>query len=337
MIRRYLTVPTAALALAAATALALAGCASPGSSSGEAGSTDASASGTSAVCDPIPDQQLVVLADDQHLQTVDNIVPAANAAAVARDGQILTLLDTVSAALTTDKLIALNKAVDVDRATSTQAAKDFVEAEGLAATSTSGSGPIVVGAANFSESATLAAVYAEVLRSAGYAVTVQSLDAREVYLPALENGQLTVFPEYVGTLTEFLNKEVNGPNAEPKASGDLDTTMSALTELGAKQGLAFGTPSPAQDQNAYAVTKAFADEHGVSTLSELAATCGGLILGAGPECTERPFCQPGLKETYGLDFASFVALDSGGPLTKTALQQGQITLGLVFSSDGQLG
>jgi osmoprotectant transport system substrate-binding protein len=199
MIRRYLTVPTAALALAAATALTLAGCASPGSSSGEAGSTDASASGTAAVCDPIPDQQLVVLADDQHLQTVDNIVPAANAAAVARDGQILTLLDTVSAALTTDKLIALNKAVDVDRATSTQAAKDFVEAEGLAATSTSGSGPIVVGAANFSESATLAAVYAEVLRSAGYAVTVQSLDAREVYLPALENGQLTVFPEYVGT------------------------------------------------------------------------------------------------------------------------------------------
>ena len=99
----------------------------------------------------------------------------------------------------------------------------------------------------------------------------------------------------------------------------------------------FGKPSAAQDQNAFAVTKAFADKHGVKTLSDLAEACGsGLVLGGPPECPERPFCQPGLEETYGLAFGSFSSLDAGGPLTKTALKQGKVTVGLVFSSDAAL-
>jgi osmoprotectant transport system substrate-binding protein len=60
------------------------------------------------------------------------------------------------------------------------------------------------------------------------------------------------------------------------------------------------------------------------------------VLGGPPECPERPFCQPGLEETYGLEIGEFVSLDAGGPLTKTALQQGNIALGLVFSSDAAL-
>ncbi|MHA7132513.1 glycine betaine ABC transporter substrate-binding protein [Oerskovia turbata] len=331
---------TALRSLTASTLLvvALAACGQAGSSG-----TEASGSGTStasgAVCEPVAGKELVVLEDDQHLQTVDNIIPAANAAAVADQPAVLELLDTVSAALTTDKLIALNKAVDVDRQTSEQVAQQFVEDEGLAATSSEATGTsLVVGAANFSESTTLAEIYAAVLRSGGYDATVQTVDARETYLPALESGQLSVFPEYVGTLTEFLNKEINGPDAEPLASGDLDATVASLRELGAQKGLTFGEPSSAQDQNAFAVTQAFADEHDVSTLSELAEACpGGVSLGAGPECPERAFCQPGLEETYGLHFTNFVNLDVGGPLTKSALQQGEIALGLVFSSDGQLG
>ncbi len=332
---RPITAPL--LALGAALALTLTACGSPGSSGGESPSKT-STGGAVEACAPIAGQDLVVLDDDKHLQTVDNIIPAANAAAVADDKNVLPLLDTVSSALDTDKLINLNKSVDVDRKTSKQAAADFIRTEGLTATAQSGTGKsLVVGAANFSESATLAEIYAQVLQSAGYSVRIQTLDARETYLPALENGDLSLFPEYVGTLTEFLNKRANGADAPAVASGDLDATVKALTELGEPAGLVFGTPSPAQDQNAFAVTKAFADEHQVSTLSELSQKCGGLILGAGPECVERPFCQPGLEDTYGLEFKSFTALDVGGPLTKSALRKGTISLGLVFSSDGQLG
>jgi len=337
MSRRSTTLRT--LTASALLVVALAACGDAGSSGTAANTSGGSASASGAACEPVAGKELVVLEDDKHLQTVDNIIPAANAAAVADQPAVLELLDTVSAALDTDKLIALNKAVDVDRQTSSQVAQQFVEDEGLAATSTPGTGTsLVVGAANFSESTTLAEIYAAVLRTGGYDVTVQTVDARETYLPALESGQLTVFPEYVGTLTEFLNKEINGADAEPLASGDLDTTVAALRELGAEKGLTFGEPSQAQDQNAFAVTTAFAEKYDVSTLSELAEACpGGITLGAGPECPERAFCEPGLEEVYGLNITNFVNLDVGGPLTKAALLQGEIVLGLVFSSDGQLG
>ena len=61
------------------------------------------------------------------------------------------------------------------------------------------------------------------------------------------------------------------------------------------------------------------------------------MFGGPPECPERPFCQPGLEDTYGLTFESFSALDAGGPLSKTALKQGKVSLALIFSSDAALG
>ena len=131
---------------------------------------------------------------------------------------------------------------------------------------------------------------------------------------------------------------VNGPSDDGPATGDVQETLIALQPLAEQVGLVFGEPSEAADQNAFAVTQAFADELGVSTLSELADACGdgSLVLGGPTECPERPYCQPGLEETYGLQFDGFRELDTGGPLTKAALQQGEISIGLVFSSDGAL-
>ncbi|HWS57698.1 MAG TPA: glycine betaine ABC transporter substrate-binding protein, partial [Actinotalea sp.] len=254
------------IALAGVSALVLfsvAACGESGSS-GDGGSTaDGGATSTLAVCEPVPGEQLVVLEDDLKLQTVDNIIPAVNAAAA--QPAMIAALDAVSATLDTPRLVNLNKQVDIDRNTSSQVAADFVEGSDLAITDTSGSGDVVVGAANFSESATLAEIYAAALRQAGYNVSVRAIGNRETYLPALENGELTVVPEYVGTLTEFLNKSVNGPDAAPLASGDLDATVEALTGLGDEVGLVVGAPAEAADQNAFAVTTAFAEENGVST------------------------------------------------------------------------
>jgi osmoprotectant transport system substrate-binding protein len=145
-------------------------------------------------------------------------------------------------------------------------------------------------------------------------------------------------PEYAGTFTEFLNKKVNGATAEPVASGDVDKTVTALTGLAEKVGLKVGKASEAADQNAFAVTKAFADKYGVKTLTEFAAKCSGAatVLGGPPECPQRPFCQPGLESTYNLKAGSFSSLDAGGPQTKNALTTGAISIGLVFSSDGAL-
>ncbi|WP_345636479.1 glycine betaine ABC transporter substrate-binding protein [Rugosimonospora acidiphila] len=317
----------------ALTAGVLAGCGKAGSSGTSAAATGVAAGG----CAPIAGQQMVVLDDDKHLSNTDDIIPAVNSKAASP--QLLAALNKVSATLDTSKLVQLNKATDVDHQTSAAAAAAFAQSNNLTAGIAKGSGgKIIVGAANFSENQTLAELYKIVLNAAGYTATTQTIGNRELYEPALEKNQIQVVPEYAATLTEFLNSKVNGASAAPQASSDLDATVTALKQDGAKLGLTFGDASQATDEDAWAVTKATADKYSLKTLSDFAAKCNGKasVLGGPPECPQRPFCQPGLKSKYGLEFGQFKALDSGGNLTKTALTNGQITLGLVLSSDPAL-
>ncbi|MFP5371477.1 MAG: glycine betaine ABC transporter substrate-binding protein [Actinomycetes bacterium] len=312
-------------------------CGESGSSGTGGGDEDAAASGES--CAPIAGDQLVVLEDDKGLQNADNIIPAVNAAAAEAGPALLPALNAVSAELTTDELVEMNAAVDVDRQSAADVAAAWVEENIDTGALEQGSGAIVVGGANFTESTILANIYAEVLSAAGFDASVVVVGNRELYLPALQAGtDIQVFPEYLATSTDFINRKLNGAEAEGVATGDVQETLAALEPLAAEYGLVYGEPSEAADQNAFAVTRAFADEVGVTTLSELAEACGdgSLILGGPAECPERAQCQPGLEETYGLQFDSFRELDAGGPLTKAALQQGEISLGLVFSSDGAL-
>ena len=58
------------------------------------------------------------------------------------------------------------------------------------------------------------------------------------------------------------------------------------------------------------------------------------VLGGPPECPERPFCQLGLEDTYGIEFADFQSYDFG--LIGQAVRQGEAAIGLVLSSDGSL-
>ena len=128
-----------------------------------------------------------------------------------RADALLAALDKVSAALDTDKLIALNKAVDVDRKTSPNVAKEFVEAEGLRrradrrhAARSSSAPP------NFTESRPWRTLH-EVLNAAGFDATVKQIGNRELYEPALEKGEHPRRPGVRGTLTEFLNKARTAP------------------------------------------------------------------------------------------------------------------------------
>ncbi|MGY1732636.1 glycine betaine ABC transporter substrate-binding protein [Geodermatophilus sp. SYSU D01045] len=308
-------------------------------SSGTGGSTASGSAASGDACAPVAGDQLVVLEDDQELQNADNIVPAVTSATAAANPALVPALDAVSAALTTDQLIDMNAAVDLERQSAEDVAAQWVEDSGVTDGLEQGSGPVVVGAGNFTESTILANVYARVLQAAGFDATVREVGNRDLYLPALISGtDLQVFPEYLATVTEALNAQVNGPNPAPLASGDAQATRDALQPLADQVGLTFGTPSEAADQNAFAVTQEFADQLGVTTLSELADACGdgSLVLGGPAECPTRPFCQPGLEETYGLQFAEFREFDAGGPATKAAIQQGEVSMGLVFSSDGAL-
>jgi osmoprotectant transport system substrate-binding protein len=199
-------------------------------------------------------------------------------------------------------------------------------------------GKITVGSADFGESEIIANMYSRALKKAGYDVTDKfKIGTREVYIKSIENGEVDVVPEYIGTLTEYYNAVVNGkdaPTTKPLATTDVQKTYDNLKTLIGPKNLTALTPSKAADQNAFAVKKEFADQNQLVTMSDLQKLNGTLTLGAGPECEKRQFCLIGLQSVYGLRFKEVKKLDSGGSKTLAALASGGVNIGLVFSSDG---
>jgi osmoprotectant transport system substrate-binding protein len=184
---------------------------------------------------------------------------------------------------------------------------------------------LTVGADNFAESEIVAEMYAQVLENAGFEVSREFGTTRETRIPAMENGEIDVAPEYLATLLLFLD-----PSAE--ATSDPEATAQDLQPLLEEQGLETLEPSAAVDTNAFVVTQETADEFGLTTVSDLQPVAGELTLGGPPECPERPFCLPGLRDVYGIEFGEFVPLDPGGPLTIEALDTGEIDVALLFST-----
>jgi osmoprotectant transport system substrate-binding protein len=240
----------------------------------------------------------VVLEDDKQLQPVENLVPVVRTEVVESTVGLAEVLNTVSANLTTEELSALNLKVDVDKEDPAAVAEEFLLAKGLAGEEVGSDGlaglSITVGSANFSEQEIVANMYAIVLRNNSAQVTTKfQLGSREVVAPALETGEIDVYPEYVGSYLTFLGGE---------PTGDLDETMEMLIAATEPIGVTPLDPSPAADANALVVTQETADEFGLTTISDLATVTEQLTLGGPPECPERPLCILGFEEVYGLTF-----------------------------------
>ncbi|MGH9276945.1 MAG: ABC transporter substrate-binding protein [Acidimicrobiales bacterium] len=189
-------------------------------------------------------------------------------------------------------------------------------------------GPIVIGGFNFPESSILANIYAGALRNDGYTASVRpNLGSREVVAPALEKGDISAYIGYAATDLEFWD------NNAGLASADAADEVKKMNTYLQPKGLLALDAGLAVDQNAFGVTPATADKFKLKKVSDLTAVAPQLTLGGPPECPTRPFCQPGLEQTYGAKFKTFKALDAGGPLTKTALRNGDIDVGLLFTSD----
>ena len=321
----------AAIPLAGVLAFGLTACGDPGSS-GTTAPEDVTGEG----CEPIAGDTLVALKDDKKLQASENLVPAFNADSASDEA--VKAVDSVSAVLTTKDLTELNKNVDIDRMTPMDAAEKYAKSNDLATGVSEGSGTVVVGHANFSESQIVASVYKFALDAAGFETELKDVGNREAYLPALESGDFDVIPEYAASLAETLNPDAEADDAQdPVASPDIAETMDTLKGFAEDAGIVLGEPAQATTQNAYVVTQAFVDEHDVATLSEFAEKCSGKasVLAGPPECPERVYCQLGLQETYDIQFGNFKSLDIGTS-TKRSVVSGESTVGTVTTTDSAL-
>lgn len=186
-------------------------------------------------------------------------------------------------------------------------------------------GPIVVGSADFPESQLLATIYSLALQDAGVEVREQfNIGSREVYMAGLQDGSIDLLPEYTGALLKYLD-----PEATVSSSDDVTAALAGLLP----ESLTHLEPSPAEDKDTLTVTQATADQYGLASISDLAPYAAEFSLGGPPEWETRATGVPGLQSLYGLTFKNFVSLDAGGPLTMTALLNGQIQVGNVFSTD----
>lgn len=206
--------------------------------------------------------------------------------------------------------------------------------DGGSADTDSGSGggetatEVTIGHQAFGEAEILAQIYGQVLEANGFDVSYQSFKDRSAIYTAIESGDVTFLPEYAASGLEYLN--ANAGEATP----DIDETMATFIERLAERDLAAAAASAAVDTNSLVVSKATADEKGIAAISDLTAD---LKLGGPQDCPTNAGCIPALQTTYGLDMtANFVPLDLGGPLTVAALENGDIDVGVLFSTDASI-
>jgi osmoprotectant transport system substrate-binding protein len=191
---------------------------------------------------------------------------------------------------------------------------------------------IVIGSTNFEEQAIVSNIWADVLKKAGYTVTVEpALGTRSIVVPAIEKGQISLEPDYAASLLDFLNG-----GKTPAAGDNIATAIPADQKALASFGVTVLPASKALDTNVFAVTKATAKKYHLTTISSLKPYAKKFILGGPAECPKTAGCELGLKKVYGLTFAGFKGLDEAGSLSVAALKNGDVQVVELFSSDGNV-
>lgn len=184
---------------------------------------------------------------------------------------------------------------------------------------------IIVGSANFPESQLIATIYAKALKGAGVPVqTHMNIGSREVYIPALLDGSIDLIPEYSGSMLTYLDK-----NATASSPADVAAALKAALP----KDVAMLTPSVAQDADTVTVTQATATKYHLTSIADLTAVASQMVAGGSPEWQTREEGIVGLQKVYGITFKSFKPLDEAGPLTLSALANGQVQAADVYSTD----
>ncbi|MFF2541902.1 ABC transporter substrate-binding protein [Kitasatospora sp. NPDC058063] len=182
---------------------------------------------------------------------------------------------------------------------------------------------VVVGSANFPENVLLGSIYSQALKAKGVKVQEKfNIGSREVLYGELQSGNLTVLPEYNGSLLAYLD-----PKSTAATTQEVNAALS--TTLPASLGLL--ESSPAEDKDSLSVTQETADKDNLKSIADLAAKAGEFTIGGPPEFKNRREQQ--LKDVYGLTFKEWKPT---ADTTANALKDGNIQVGNVFTTDPKI-
>ncbi|MFR4616676.1 MAG: ABC transporter permease/substrate-binding protein, partial [Streptococcus salivarius] len=160
-------------------------------------------------------------------------------------------------------------------------------------------------------------------------VTVKPNFGKTTFLyEALKKGDIAIYPEFTGTVTESLLKPA------PQVSHDPEAVYQAARDGIKKQDdLALLKPMAYQNTYAVAVPKKIAQEYGLKTISDLKKVEGQLKAGFTLEFNDREDGNKGLQKVYGLNLQVSTMEPA---LRYQAIQSGEIQITDAYSTDAEL-
>ncbi len=188
---------------------------------------------------------------------------------------------------------------------------------------------LAVGSKNFTESFVIGEIYAQALEAAGLRVDrLFNLGSTQIAIAAMRRGNIDLYPEYTGTaLIDVLHL---APISDPRLAYE-----TVAREFARRYDIIWLDPSPMNDSQALATTRAVAARYHLETLSDVARAAPHLRLATIQEFLARPDGLPGLQKFYGgFHFLDVRTYDIA--LKYQALLTGKADVASAFTTDGAI-
>ena len=195
--------------------------------------------------------------------------------------------------------------------------------------------PVIrIGARVFTEQTLLAEITSQYLRSKGYDAQVTGGLGSNLARSAHESGQLDMLWEYTGVSLVAYNHVTEKLDSEQ--------SYARVKELDAKKGLVWLTPSKFSNTYALALPKNVADEYPqINSISDLNKvlrdeTRTNHLVALDTEFANRSDGLDGMVKLYDMNLTRTNIRQMDAGLVYTALRNGQVFAGLVYTTDGRL-
>ncbi|WP_085992250.1 glycine betaine ABC transporter substrate-binding protein [Oceanobacillus senegalensis] len=190
---------------------------------------------------------------------------------------------------------------------------------------------ITVGAKNFTEQYLLAKMTTYMLEEEGFDVEETTDLGSTALRQALENKQVDITWDYVGTgLVTYLGED---PMTDPQAA------FEKLNEMDqAENDIVWTNLNEVDNTYTLMMRASDADELGITSISDLADYVnnnpGELTMASDAEFTNREDGLPGVYETYGFTFENVIDMETG--LNYNALRDNEVDVSVGFATDARI-
>lgn len=188
---------------------------------------------------------------------------------------------------------------------------------------------IIIGSKNFPEQSILAEIMAQLVEDKTSLKVIRrfNLGSTAIVHQALLNGEIDLYPEYIGTAYLTVLKE-------PWDGTQKDLFKKVKENYKNQFNLRWLAPFGFSNSQSLAVRKDFAEENNLKCLSDLAYLSKNLSIAAPPEFLKRPDGLITLKKNYGFNFRNVIQVSP--TLMYITIEHQKADIIASFTTDGKL-